>query len=120
MALGFDVHGQRAGARTRNECEAQNRKRFLHIGNRAHAIRRHDNEMHDEHRDQGNIGNDHELAQVKYGREIAFRHEVRDKGEHAVRSQRQNHVHDAHDDAVKGVDELPEELRLLGIFIAQL
>ena len=120
MALRFDIHGQRTGARARNECEAQNGECLLHIGNRAHAICRHDNEVHDEHRDQGNIGNDHELAQVKYGREIAFRHEVRDKGEHAVRSERKNHIHNAHDDTVKSVDELLEELRLLGIFIAQL
>ena len=76
--------------------------------------------MHDEHRDQSNIGNDHELAQIEHGCEIALRHEVRDKGEHAVRSERKNHIHDTHDDAIKGVDELLEELRLLGIFIAQL
>ena len=76
--------------------------------------------MHAEHRDDGHVAEDDELAQVENGREIRRGHDVGDERQHAVGGKAHDHLHDAHDDAVQRVDQIAEELGLLRVAIAQL
>lgn len=76
--------------------------------------------MHDEHRDDRHIREDNELAKIDDCRKVARGHDVCDECHDAVGGESDDHLHDAHHDAVEAIDDAAEEIGLLRIAIAKL
>ena len=76
--------------------------------------------MHNEHRDDRHIREDNELAKIDDCRKVARGHDVCDECHDAVGGESDDHLHDAHHDAVEAIDDAAEEIGLLRIAIAKL
>ena len=76
--------------------------------------------MHNEHRDDRHIREDDELAKIDDCRKVTRGHDVCDERHDAVGGESDDHLHDAHHDAVEAIDDAAEEIGLLRIAIAKL
>ena len=103
-----------------DERKGEHGEGLAHVGRGAYALDRQDDEVHKEHANQRHVAHEYELAEVDDGGEVARGHDVGHEGEDAVRGEVHHHTHDAHHNAVEAVDEVLEELGLLGVPLPEL
>ena len=118
LRLRLHVQRNRSRARTGRERKGQRREYLSYVLDRIESEQRDDDQVDDEHDDQGHVRCSHELDQLQDFIHVGGRHGFGDQGQDAVWRQPEHERDDPQHDGVNSFDHFPEGcglLRLLAV-----